>query len=175
MMSATETSSSRSGGPEGRNAPGARVVAEVTRLVGPVLDAAGLELDRVEHALGGKKPVVRVYIDKPGGVGVDDCAEVSRQLSVLLDDEDVIRGAFVLEVSSPGLTRPLRDEDDFRRFAGRLAVIHAKQPLVGKKREATGRLAGVEDGCVLFDEVRSGERVSVPLEDIAKARLEIED
>lgn len=174
-MTSTKTSERESAGRAARRPPGARVVEEVTRLVQPILEAAGLELDRVEQAMGGKRPVLRVFIDKARGVNVDDCAEVSRQLSALLDDEDLMRGTFVLEVSSPGLTRPLHGEEDFRRFAGRLAVLNGRRPLVGKRREAIGRIAGVEDGCLLFDELRSGERVSVPLEEIAKARLEIED
>lgn len=173
-MNASKARETERTGTGSRNAPGARVVAEVTELVQPILDAVGVELDRIEHAIGGKKPVLRVFIDKDGGVGVDDCAEVSRQLSALLDEEEVVRGAFVLEVSSPGLDRPLHGEEDFRRFAGRLAHVHAKTPIVGKRREAVGRLAGVEEGCLLLDLVQGDERLRVPLDDIAKARLEIE-
>jgi ribosome maturation factor RimP len=158
----------------GRPAGIVRVEAAVTELVQPILASTGLVLDRLEFVRGGGRPVLRVFIDREGGVSVDDCAEVSRQLSALLDDDEVVRGGFVLEVSSPGLTRPLRGEEDFRRFAGRLAVLHGRSPLHGKRRDVTGRLAGVEDGCVLVDEQRSGERLRVPLEQVAKARLELE-
>jgi ribosome maturation factor RimP len=173
-MNASKTRDTERTGSSSRNPPGARIVAEVTRLVAPILDATGLELDRIEQVMGGKKPVLRVFIDKQGGVCIDDCSEVSRQLSALLEDEEVIRGAFVIEVSSPGLDRPLHGEDDFRRFEGRLAHVHATSPIFGKRRDAVGRVAGVEDGCVLLDEVKSGERLRVPLDEIAKARLELE-
>jgi ribosome maturation factor RimP len=173
-MTASKTRNTERTGASTRNPPGARVVAEVTRLVQPILDATGVVLDRVDQAAGGKRPVLRVFIDKEGGVTVDDCAEVSRQLSALLDEEEVIRGAFVIEVSSPGLDRPLHGEDDFRRFEGRLAAVTAKTPLVGKRRDAVGRIAGVEDGHLLLDEVKNGERLRVPLDEIAKARLELE-
>ena len=173
-MGASTTSEQGGEGHAAHAAPGARVVAALPDLAAPILAAVGVELDRVEYALGGGKPVLRVFLDKAGGVGLEDCAEVSRQLSVALDDADLVRGAFVLEVSSPGLTRPLRGEADFRRFAGRWALVHAKAPIAGKRREALGRLAGFEDGCVLLDESKSGERLRVPLDQIAKARLEIE-
>lgn len=173
-MNASKTRTSERAGRTPRNPPGARVVAEVTRLVQPIVDATGVELDRVEYALGGKAPVVRVYIDKEDGVTVDDCAEVSRQLSALLDEEELFRGPFLIEVSSPGLDRPLHGEDDYRRFTGRLAAVTAKMPIVGKRRDVVGRLAGVEDGHLLLDQVKSGERLRVPLDEIAKARLELE-
>jgi ribosome maturation factor RimP len=128
--------------------------------------------------------VLRVIIDRPDApdaagaaepVGIDDCRRVSEDLSALFDVEDVEAGAggrgYTLEVSSPGLDRPLRGEADFRRFAGRLAKIVTSAPLGGQSHFA-GRLAGVEDGRVLLAEGRRVHRV--PLDAIRRARLEVE-
>ena len=131
--------------------------------------------------------VLRVVIDRPapapadgpGGndepVGIEDCQRVSQDLSVLLDVEpellDGFDREFTLEVSSPGLDRPLRGEGDYRRFVGRLAKIVTREPLAGQSHFA-GRLAGVEDGHVLVSEGRRTHRV--PLSLISRARLEVE-
>ncbi|MEM7248003.1 MAG: ribosome maturation factor RimP [Acidobacteriota bacterium] len=154
----------------------ARVESAVAELAAPVLRAVGVELDRVEYAAGvTNRAVLRVYIDRPEGVNVEQCAEVSRQLGVVLDTDgaELIPGAHVLEVSSPGLTRPLHGEADFRRFTGRLAHVQASVPIDGKKKDVVGRLAGIEGEDLLL-EVSSGERVDVPLSAIVNARLEIE-
>jgi len=130
--------------------------------------------------------VLRVVIDRPapaepaagGGeepVGIEDCKRVSQDLSVLLDVEpDLVDGfdrEFTLEVSSPGLDRPLRGEPDYRRFVGRLAKIVTREPVNGQSHFA-GRLAGVEEGNVLVTEGRRTHRV--PLSLISRARLEVE-
>jgi ribosome maturation factor RimP len=113
----------------------------------------------------------------PGGepVGIEDCQRVSRDLSALLDVEDDVTTAFdqgfTLEVSSPGLDRPLRGEADYRRFAGRLAKIVTREPVGGQSHFA-GRLAGVEDGHVVMTEGRRTHRV--PLALIGRARLDVE-
>ena len=132
----------------------------------------GLELVHVELAGGARSPVVRVFIDKPGGVTHEDCSEVSQHVGTVLDVEDFIPGAYTLEVSSPGLERGLYSRGDYERFAGRLAKMRTRGA-IGGQRNFRGRLAGVEGEEVLFDDKTSG-RVRVPLSEIAKANLEID-
>jgi ribosome maturation factor RimP len=109
-----------------------------------------------------------VYIDGPNGVSVDDCATVSRQLSAVLDVEDPLPGQYVLEVSSPGLDRPLVRPEDFRRFAGQEAKLRMAQPVNGR-RNFTGRIAGVTGGNVALE--TSEGRVELALDQIETARL----
>jgi ribosome maturation factor RimP len=142
----------------------------------------GLELFDLQFRRESIGWVLRVIVDRvaPAGtaeeaVSVDDCRSVSEDLSVLLDVEpDLVGGverAYTLEVSSPGLDRPLRGEADYRRFVGRLAKIVTREPVGGQSHFA-GRLTGVEDGEVLVSEGRRVHRV--PLARIARARLEVE-
>jgi ribosome maturation factor RimP len=144
-----------------------------------VTAAHGLELFDVQLRRESIGWVVRVFIDKPGpsgtpedSVGVEDCAAVSREVSTILDVEDPLDRAYTLEVSSPGLDRPLRDERDFRRFAGRAAKIVVNEPVDGQKAFA-GYLRGVEDGDVLFEgQGRKAHRIA--LDNIKRARLDVE-
>ncbi len=145
----------------------------------------GLELFDVQFRRESIGWVLRVVIDRPDDpgrspgateepVGIDDCRRVSEDLSALLDVEDEAVGAdraYTLEVSSPGLDRPLRGEADYRRFAGRLAKIVTTEPVDGQSH-FEGRLAGVEDGHVLIAEGRRVHRV--PIEHVRRARLEVE-
>jgi ribosome maturation factor RimP len=146
----------------------------------------GLELFDLQFRRESIGWVLRVIIDRPGGdepvgnpaedaVGIDDCRRVSVDLSALLDVEDDLAGGvergYTLEVSSPGLDRPLRGEADYRRFRGRLARIVTSEPVDGQSHFA-GRLAGVDSGVVLLDQGRRTHRV--PLDRIRKARLEVE-
>ncbi len=132
----------------------------------------GLELVHVEVAGGARSPIVRVFIDKPGGVTHEDCSEVSQHVGAVLDVEDFIHSAYTLEVSSPGLERGLYKRADYERFAGRMARMKTRQP-VGGQRNFRGTLVGVEGDEVLFDDVTNG-RVRVPLETIVKANLEVD-
>ncbi len=123
--------------------------------------------------------ILRVQIDRPGpaataadSVSVEDCAEISRELSVILDAEDAVPGAYVLEVSSPGLDRPLRSAGDFERFAGRRAKIVMREAVDGQ-RFFKGRLGGVDGGAVVID-ADDGRRHEVPLAVITRAHLEVE-
>lgn len=107
-----------------------------------------------------------------GGVGIDDCQRVSRELGALLDVEDPVDRHYTLEVSSPGLDRPLRHADDYRRFAGRLAKIVVHEAVDGQK-SIVGRLGALDaDGLVI--EGDRGRRWRIPLANIARARLEVE-
>ena len=123
--------------------------------------------------------VLRVRIDRPGpaaiaeeSVSVDDCAGVSRDLSAILDVEDIVPTAYTLEVSSPGLDRPLRGVDDYRRFAGRRAKLVMREP-IGGQGFVKGRLAGADGNEVLVD-ADDGRQWRVPVGNITRANLEVE-
>jgi ribosome maturation factor RimP len=130
----------------------------------------GLELVHAELAGPEGHPIVRLFIDKPGGVTHDDCSKVSHQMSTVLDVEDFIHSAYVLEVSSPGLERGLYKRADYERFAGSMARIKARSPIKGQ-RNFRGLILGVANDNVIVDDRTSG-RVEVPLEGIVKANLE---
>ena len=134
----------------------------------------GLELVHAEVAGPEGHPTVRLFIDKPGGVTHDDCAKVSLQLSTVLDVEDFIHSAYVLEVSSPGLERGLYKRADYERFAGSQARIRTRAPINGQRngqRNFRGRILGVADRNVVVEDQTSG-RVEIPLDGIVKANLE---
>ena len=130
----------------------------------------GVELVHAEVAGPEGHPIVRLFIDKSGGVTHDDCSKVSHQVSTVLDVEDFIHSAYVLEVSSPGLERGLYKRADYERFSGSLAKIKARSPINGQ-RNFRGRILGVEGDNVVFLDLTSG-RVEIPLEGIVKANLE---
>ena len=132
----------------------------------------GLELVHAEVAGPDNRPVVRVFIDKPGGVTHDDCSDVSEQLGTVLDVEDFIHAAYTLEVSSPGLERGLYRKADYERFAGSAAKIKSRVPVNGQ-RNFRGTIIGVDDEQVIVEDRVSG-RVRIPFDDIVKANLEID-
>ncbi len=138
----------------------------------PVVASQGMELIEVEFATERGRPILRFYIDKPGGVTLDDCQAISREVEGLLEVEDPIPGRYFLEVSSPGLDRPLRREEDFRRYQGRRARVRLLEPREGRRR-FTGRISSVTSGSVTFL-LEGGEQVELPLAQVAKARLEYE-
>ena len=132
----------------------------------------GLELVHAEVAGPEGHPIVRVFIDKPGGVTHDDCSDVSHHLGTVLDVEDFIHSAYTLEVSSPGIERGLYKPSDYERFAGNLAKIKTRSP-IKNQRNFRGRIVGLADSEVIFEDNTSG-RVRIPFGDIAKANLEID-
>lgn len=145
-----------------------KVTEQVAELALPLAEELHLELVDVEYTREAGRYYLRVFIDKPGGVNLDDCQALSEKLGVLLDEEDPIPHAYVLEVSSPGIERPLKKAGDFARFSGRLARIKTFAPIAGR-RQFTGRLLAVAG-----EEVKlavDGQEVAVPLEKIASARL----
>jgi ribosome maturation factor RimP len=148
------------------------IEGRVRELAEQVAADRGLELVHAEVAGGGRAPIVRVFIDKPGGVTHEDCSEVSRHLGTLFDVEDFVPSAYTLEVSSPGLERGLYKRADYERFAGRPARVKSRAPVNGQRNFA-GRILGVEGDSVVFDDRTSG-RVLIPLADVAKANLEID-
>lgn len=144
----------------------------IRELARPVAEGFGLELVDVAYTSEYGRRVLRVYIDKPGGVTLEDCERVSRELGAVLDVEDPIPQSYNLEVSSPGLDRPLKTEADFARFAGKRARIRAREPVEGRRNfkavidEARGGEVFVTD----FD----GRKFAIAVANIEKARLEIE-
>ena len=135
------------------------------------IQALGYEVVELEFHPQGRGGLLRVYIDREGGVTVDDCEIVSRQVSAVLDVEDPIPGAYTLEVSSPGLDRPLRKAADFARFAGERAKVELTLPIEGRRR-FTGTLKGCEAEHVLIEV--DGVLHRLPLGGIAKAKLDPE-
>jgi ribosome maturation factor RimP len=147
--------------------------AELRRVLAPGAKALGCELVDVELVGGGRRPTLRVYIDKPGGVTLDDCADVSRQLSMILDVEDPIPESYALEVSSPGLDRPLVTREDFGQHVGDMIKARLVTPLAGR-RNFTGRITGVSDEQVSLEIEGLGgtpELVGLRFESIERARL----
>lgn len=138
-------------------------------LLEPAVAALGCELVGVEYHPSGKHSLLRVYIDKPEGVTVDDCSAVSYQVSGLLDVEDPIPGQYTLEVSSPGLDRPLFLARDFERFAGQQVKLRTRFPVDGQ-RNFRGVLRGLHEQQVVIEE-QDGKCVSLPLDQVEQARL----
>lgn len=153
------------------------VAERVTAIAEPLLATMGLELVELEYKRFGRSMVLRLFIDRPGGVTLDDCADVSRELSQVLDVEDFIREHYTLEVSSPGLDRPLKKESDYLRYTGRLVKLRTFELLpddAGNMRKTfVGTLLGLEDGIVRLT-LQEGQSATLPLGKIAKANLEFE-
>lgn len=145
---------------------------KIKTLAEPVAQSLGLELVDVTYTTEHGKRILRIFIDKQGGVTLNDCSDLSRELSTVLDVEDPIPQSYVLEVSSPGLDRPLIKEQDFIRFQGKKAKIKAKAPIEGRKN-FKAVIDGVEDHEVLVTDF-DGKKFRIPLSNIDKAKLEIE-
>lgn len=143
----------------------AEIAAELAEEVARPL---GLEIVDVEFRRESGGRVLRVFIDKPGGVTLDDCEALSEELSRRLDEVDPIEESYSLEVSSPGIERPLKKPQDFERFAGRLVHVRTFGPIDGR-RNFRGELLGL-DGEQIIVRLEQGE-ARIPLEQVAKARL----
>ncbi|MCG6975431.1 MAG: ribosome maturation factor RimP [Acidiferrobacterales bacterium] len=137
-------------------------------VIEPSVSALGYDLVAVELTGDGSSTILRVYIDLPGGITIDDCEAVSRQVSAVLDVEDPIRGEYTLEVSSPGLDRPLVRREDFERYVGEDVKIRMSEQVLGR-RNFTGRLQGIEGNLILIEV--DNEIYELDLEHIERARL----
>ena len=152
------------------------VAEHARRVLEPILARDGYELVDVEWVRGGGRWTLRLFIDREGGVNVDDCQLVSRTVEPVLDVEDFIEPAYDLEVSSPGLDRPLRKPEHFARDAGQRVQVKAYGPIPGTaagsapRKSWTGKLEGFRDGAVLVDV--DGALHRIPHDQIAKAHLE---
>lgn len=135
----------------------------------PIMEEQGFELVDVEYVKEGGSWYLRAYIDKPGGITVDDCENVSRQLSDLLDEKDYIEDSYILEVSSPGLGRPLKKEKDFERSLGEEIEIRTYRP-VQHQKEFRGLLTAYDKNSITI-ETENHESMVFAREDVALARL----
>ncbi len=134
-----------------------------------VTDKMGIELVGVDYKPAGKRSHVVVYIDKPGGVFLEDCEEVNKSLGEILDREDPIPSSYTLEVSSPGIERPLKKPDDFKRFQGNYVKIKTYNK-IKERKNFTGILKEFREDLLLL-ETDEGERFNISLKEIAKANL----
>lgn len=150
----------------------------ITEIVGEILAPLHMSLVDLEYKREGRDMVVRLFIEREeGGITLDDCSAVSRELSDILDVEDFMPERYTLEVSSPGLCRPLKKPADFQRFMGSLVKVKTFEMLTddaGNKRKTFfGTLTGFEDG-VIKVHLKEGQDAAIPLEKVAKAHLEFE-
>lgn len=145
------------------------VQREIEDLVAPILERNRMELVDVLYRLESGRWVLRLFIDKPGGVNLDDCAFISHQVEDLIEVEDIIPQRYFLEVSSPGLDRVLKKERDFQRFCGEKASVKTRKALAGR-RNFKGRIVRCEQG-VLELEDTGGARFEFSLNEIETARL----
>ena len=139
-----------------------------TELVTPIIEENNFELVDVEYVKEGADYYLRVYADKEGGINIDDCVLISRALEMKLDDADKIKDAYILEVSSPGLTRPLKKEKDFARSIGKLVEIKTYKSVNGKK-ELCGTLKGYTESAVTIEV--DGEEILLNRNEISMIRL----
>ena len=125
------------------------IVSEICSLVQPVITGMGFELYDLVFAKEGANWYLRVFIDRAGGVTIDDCESVSRAVEKYLDETDPIEQSYILEVSSPGIDRPLKKDADYERYKGSVVDVKLYKPIDGRK-EYTGKLAGLQDGCIVI-------------------------
>ena len=148
---------------------------DVERQIEKIVSSEGLELVHIDYHRQGRGFLLRVDIDKEGGVTLDDCEGVSRQVSALLDVEDVVPAEYELQVSSPGLDRKLYKQSDYQRFLGRLVRVKTSKPIrglhviVGRLKEFDGQTIVVSDAAVKKD-----PDYRIPLGDVKETRLEVE-
>ena len=141
----------------------------ITELARQVAESMGMEVVLVEIKGDGRRSIVRTFIDKPAGISLDDCERFSRRLSVVLDVEDWIPFSYTLEVSSPGVNRPLVQKSDFERFCGQKAKVRTRLPFEGQQN-FKGKIVGVTEGRLML-EVAAGKQIGIALGDIEKANL----
>jgi ribosome maturation factor RimP len=144
------------------------VVEQIAQLVEPVLDEMGFELVDVEYRSERGRWVLRIYLDKEGGVTLDDCARASVEIGPLIDVRDIIAHGYVLEVSSPGLNRPLKRGKDFLRAVGKKVKVRTVAPVKGR-RNFTGLLRRFENGALYLETDKTV--VTLSLRDVEKANL----
>lgn len=145
-----------------------QAIRDLQQLLEPGVTALGYELLGIEYLAQGRHSLLRLYIDSPEGITVDDCEQVSHQVSGVLEVEDPVKGKYTLEVSSPGLDRPLFKPEHFARFVGEVVAIRLLHPL-GERRKFKGKILALHEDAVLIDQ--DGAEVRLPFEEIDKAHL----
>ncbi len=152
--------------------PREEVRSKIKELVQPYLTAQGAELVDLEYARPRKgRAILRLFVDRPGGITLEELTRISRVVGDLLDVHDLIPGSYNLEVSSPGLTRALKKPQDYERYKGRLVRVTTRAPWEGRQVH-TGVLQGLQDDRVCLKEGESV--VCIPLSEIARARLDLD-
>ena len=147
---------------------GRQASENLRRPIAAAVQGLGFELVGIEYHPQGRRSLLRVYIDVPDGVSVDDCERASRQISSVLDVDDPIHSQYVLEVSSPGLDRPLFTPEHFQRFSGNRVKLRVNPPFDGR-RNFFGVLMGLRDNAVVV--VEDEQEIAIPLHHIEQARL----
>ncbi len=144
---------------------------DIKSLVTPVLDEMGLELVDLQFSVAHKSAQLRIFVYEKGGVSIDRCAQASRNIADLLDRKDLIEGRYRLEVSSPGLDRPLKTSRDFERNLGETVKIMV--PVDGKERKLVGKITRVDENCVML-ETKDGSETNIDLLQIKSAKIVLE-
>ena len=151
----------------------ADIEKKTEELVLPIIQAEGCELWDVEYVKEGSDMYLRIYADKEGGIMIDDCVTISRALEAKLDEEDFIEDAYIVEVSSPGLTRKLKKDRDFEKSIGKLVIAKLYKAENGSK-EFLGRLRAYTDSTITI-ETDSSETIELERKNISGIRLEFEE
>ena len=149
----------------------AELQENVSAAILPVLGTIGYDLVEISLVVSHGRRTLRVFIDKPGGVNVSDCANASRAMSAVLDEGDLLKGRYFLEVSSPGAERPLRSREDFERFIGRRARLKVKSEEKGIE-VIEGTIESLNKDILGF-KLENGTQITVPFGEIAKANLSL--
>jgi ribosome maturation factor RimP len=147
------------------------IAERIKVLAEPILDELSIELVDMVYTTERGKRVLRIFIDKPGGVTLDDCSRVSREIGTILDVEDIIQQSYSLEVSSPGLDRPLKREKDFLNAVGKKVNIRTKEAL-GGRRNFKATLDEVREGKIIITD-SEGRDWEIEVQNIEKARCEV--
>jgi ribosome maturation factor RimP len=145
-----------------------QLTVRIFDLVEPILLDMGFELIDVEYLSLDGRWILRLYIDKEGGVAIDDCVRVSHELEDLIEVKDIINHEYVLEVSSPGLNRPLKREKDYLRVIGENIRVRSVKPIEGQ-RNFTGRLRGFHEGTICLE--TESRVIELPLDEVEKSNL----
>ena len=148
------------------------IVGRIDKIASKAATDHGVEFVHSEVVGSKRNMTVRVYIDKPEGVTLEDCSTVSRAIEAVIDAEDFIPSSYVLEVSSPGLERPLFTVADFEKFAGKKAKVKTSESINGQAN-FNGRIVSVDDAEIVFDDNTNGT-VRIPFDRIAKANLKVD-
>ncbi|MEM9100827.1 MAG: ribosome maturation factor RimP [Pseudomonadota bacterium] len=141
---------------------------KLSKIIKPAVEAAGYQFWGLEYNAHGHRKLLRVYIDSENGINVDDCAAASHQISGVLDVEDPINAEYVLEVSSPGLDRPLFIEDHYKVYIGQKVVLRLRLPKDGRRR-ISGQISHVGAGYV--EVIQDEQSIKIPINSISKANL----
>lgn len=148
---------------------------KITEIISPVFEDMGYRLVCVISKTEGKDQVLQIMAENPEthNLGVDECAKISREISLLLDVEDVLKSAYRLEVSSPGIDRPLISEQDFNDYCGFDVKVEIEPPLVTGQKRFRGIIEGIKDHMIVLNTVQ--ERVELPYKDVTMAKLVLTD